>query len=161
MCMCTLSHLLLLVTAYSFHMGLMIDSVERVALSSEEGWLNRAMVLCNFQCWDVLLICILVEQGLAGLAVGTRWELEFLDSTVLSLHFLFTFFWEMAWYRLKYCHKGPLNENNQPTTFSEILQKKDIRNKTKSVLYNQFNNTTFKLSFTRYKRWLETETLYA
>ena len=69
----------------------------------------------NFQCRGVLLIWIEVGQGSIALAVGAGGGC--LDIFSLNYHFSFLSpsLWETARYRLKYCLKGPLSPNNQPT----------------------------------------------
>ena len=60
-------------------------------------------------------IWIRVGQGLTALAVGAGGGC--LDIFTLDYPFslLSPSLWETARYRLKYCLKGPLNPNNQPT----------------------------------------------
>ena len=65
-------------------------------------------------------IWITIGQGPTALvvgAVGVVWT--FLLSSVLFSP-LSPSLWETARYRLKYCLKGPLNHNNQPTGYSNI-----------------------------------------
>ena len=71
----------------------------------------------NFQCRGVLLTSIKVGQGPTALAVGAGGGGGCLDIFSLVYHFSFLSpsLWETARYRLKYCLKGPLNPNNQPT----------------------------------------------
>ena len=77
------------------------------------------MVLVNFQCQGVLLLWIIVGQGRTVLAVGAGGGC--LDIFSLVYHFSFLSpslspsLWETARYRPKYCLKGPLSPNNQPT----------------------------------------------
>ena len=67
----------------------------------------------NFQCrW------IIVGQGPTALAVGAGGGC--LD--IFTLIYPFSPLWETARYRLKYCLKGPLNPNNQPTNASFSLK---------------------------------------
>ena len=63
-------------------------------------------------------ILITVGQGPIALAVGAGGGC--LDIFILSYPFfpLSPSLWEAARYRLKYCLKGLLNQNNQPTTGS-------------------------------------------
>ena len=58
-------------------------------------------------------VWIRVGQGPTALAVGACC----LDILTLDYPFcpLSSALWETARYRLKYCLKGPLNQNNQPT----------------------------------------------
>ena len=60
----------------------------------------------NFQCWDVLLIWIIVGQGPIALAVGAGGGRLGIFSLVSLLS---PSLWETSRYRLKYCLKGPLN----------------------------------------------------
>ena len=71
----------------------------------------------NFQCRGVLLIWIIVGQGPITLAIGAGGGC--LDIFSLNYHFSFLSpsLWETVRYRLKYCHKGPLNPE-QPTNHS-------------------------------------------
>ena len=66
----------------------------------------------NFQCWGVLLVCMIVGQGLIALAVGAGGGCS--DIFFSRLSFLSPSLWKTARYRLKYCLKGPLNPK-QPT----------------------------------------------
>ena len=66
----------------------------------------------NFQCRGVLLIWLIVGQGPIGLAVGAGGGCLDIFPLIFSLFLLPL--WETARYRLKYCHKGPLNPK-QPT----------------------------------------------
>ena len=58
-----------------------------MVLFNLEGWSGGAMVLVNFQCWEVQLIWIRVGQGPTALAVGAREG--YLD--IFSLVYLFSF----------------------------------------------------------------------
>ena len=69
----------------------------------------------NFQCWGVLLIWIIVEQGPIVLTVGAGGGCLDIFSLICHFSFLSPSLWETARYRLKYCLKGPLSPNNQPT----------------------------------------------
>ena len=71
------------------------------------------MCWVNFQCRGVQLVWV-VGQGPTALAVGAGGVCLdiFLSSNFFS--FLSPSLWETARYRLKYCHKGPLNPK-QPT----------------------------------------------
>ena len=81
-----------------------LDSVCRVARWS---WVN-------FQCRDVLLICIIVGQGPIALAVGAGGGCLDIFSLLYPFSPLSPALRETARYRLKYCLKGPLNPK-QPT----------------------------------------------
>ena len=69
----------------------------------------------NFQCRTILQICITVRQGPTALAVGSGGGCLDIFSLVCLFSLLSPSLWEMARYRLKYCLKGPLSSNNQPT----------------------------------------------
>ena len=71
--------------------------------------------LVNFQCRGVLLIWTIVGQGPIALAVGAGGGGLDMFSLVYHFSLLSPPLWETARYRLKYCLKGPLNPNNQPT----------------------------------------------
>ena len=59
-------------------------------------------------------ILITVGQGPIALTVGAGGG--GVDSfTLIYPYFSFSLSWETARYRLKYCLKGPLTQNNQPT----------------------------------------------
>ena len=66
-------------------------------------------------------IWMTVGQGPAALTVGASGG--GLDIFALIYHFfpLSPSLWETARYRLKYCLKGPLNPNNQPTNLKDSL----------------------------------------
>ena len=78
------------------------------------------MVLDKLQCRDVLLICIIVGQGPVALPVGASGGC--LDIFSLDYHFslLSPSLWEAVRYRLKFCLKGSLNQNNQPTRLRRV-----------------------------------------
>ena len=65
------------------------------------------------------IMMMIVGQGPIALAVGAGggcfdiFTLPYLSSPVSPS------LWETARYRLKYCLKGPLNPNNQPTNLSD------------------------------------------
>ena len=72
----------------------------------------------NFRCRGVLLIWIWVGQGPTALAVGAGGGCLDIFTLVYHFSFLSPAVWETAWYRLKYCLKGPLSPKqptNQPT----------------------------------------------
>ena len=68
----------------------------------------------NFQCRGVLLIWIRAGQGPTTLVAGAGGGCLDIFSLVCHFSFLSPSLWETARYRLKYCHKGPLNPK-QPT----------------------------------------------
>ena len=76
---------------------------------------GRAVRWCwvNFQCRGVLLIWIRVRQGPSALAVGAGGGCLDIFSLVYHFSFLSPSLWETARYRLKYCLKGPLSQNQQ------------------------------------------------
>ena len=65
----------------------------------------------NFQCWGVHLIWLIVGQGPTALAVGAGGGCLY----IFTLIYLFSYLSSSLWDRLKYCLKGPLTQNNQPT----------------------------------------------
>ena len=69
----------------------------------------------NFQCRGVLLTWITVGQGPIVLAVGAGGGCLDIFSLIFHFSFLSPSLWETARYRLKYCLKGPLSQNNKPT----------------------------------------------
>ena len=71
----------------------------------------------NFQCLGVLLVWIIVGQGPIALAVGAGGGCLDIFSLICLFSFLSPSLWETARYRLKYCLKGPLNPNHQPTNY--------------------------------------------
>ena len=78
-------------------------------------WSGGAKVLGNLPVLGRPTIWMIVGQGPIALAIGAGGGC--LD--IFTLLFLFSSLspslWETARYRLKYCLKGPLNPNNQPT----------------------------------------------
>ena len=67
-------------------------------------------------------IWMTVGQGPTALTVGAGGVVwTFLLSSIPAFFPLSPSLWETARYRLKYCLKGPLNPNNQPTNQPEIL----------------------------------------
>ena len=78
-------------------------------------WSGGAKVLGNLPVPGRPTIWMIGGQGPIALAIGAGWGC--LD--IFTLLFLFSSLspslWETARYRLKYCLKGPLNPNNQPT----------------------------------------------
>ena len=79
------------------------------------GWSDDAMVLGKLPVPGRPTIWVTVGQGPTALAVGAGGGR--LDIFILVYPFspLSPSLWETARYRLKYCLKGPLNQN-QPTT---------------------------------------------
>ena len=82
-------------------------------LSEYRGRSGGANVLGKLPVLGFPTILITVGQGPTALAVGGGC----LDIFTLICPFspLSPSLWETARYRLKYCLKGPLNPNNQPT----------------------------------------------
>ena len=60
-------------------------------------------------------IWITVGQGPTALAVGAGGGCLDIFTLIYSFSPLSPSLWETARYRMKYCLKGPLNQNNQPT----------------------------------------------
>ena len=79
------------------------------------GWSGGAMVLGKLPVPGRPTILITVGQGPIALAVGAGGG----GLDIFTLLYPFSSpspsLWETAWYRLKYCLKGPLNPK-QPTT---------------------------------------------
>ena len=81
----------------------------------KRGWSGGAMVLSKLPVPGRPTTRISVGQGPTALTEGAGGG--GLDVFILICPFfpLSPFLWETAQYRLKYCLKGPLNPNNQPT----------------------------------------------
>ena len=78
------------------------------------GWPGDAMVLGKLPVPGCPTILITVRQGPTALAVGaSEGCLDIFFSSILSP--LSPSLCETARYRLTYCLKGPLTQNNQPT----------------------------------------------
>ena len=60
-------------------------------------------------------IWLTVGQGPTALAVGTGGGCLDIFTLIYPFSSLSPSLWETVRYRLKYCLKGPLNQNNQPT----------------------------------------------
>ena len=60
-------------------------------------------------------ILLTVGQGPTALAVGTGGGCLDIFTLINPFSSLSPSLWETVRYRLKYCLKGPLNQNNQPT----------------------------------------------
>ena len=60
-------------------------------------------------------IWLTVGQGPPALAVGTGGGCLDIFTFIYPFSSLSPSLWETVRYRLKYCLKGPLNQNNQPT----------------------------------------------
>ena len=81
------------------------------------GWSGGAMVQGKLPVPGRSTILIIVGQGPIALAVAGVWVVwTFLPSSILSPSL-----WETARYRLKYCLKKPLNQNNQQTTKANFI----------------------------------------
>ena len=76
------------------------------------------MVLGNFPVPGRPTIWKIVGQGPIALAVGAGGGLFGHFYSPILFSSLPPSLWETARYRLKYCLKGPLNPNNQPTKFN-------------------------------------------
>ena len=77
------------------------------------------MVLGKLPVPGHLTIRITVGQGPIALAVGVGGGCLDVFTLVYPSSPLSPSLWEMARYRLKYCLKGPLNPNNQPTNLRQ------------------------------------------
>ena len=61
------------------------------------------------------IIWLAVGQGPTALAVGAGGGCLDIFTLIYPFSSLSPSLWETVRYRLKYCLKGPLNQNNQPT----------------------------------------------
>ena len=75
----------------------------------------------NFQCQGVLLTWLTVGQGPIVLSVGASGGCLDIFSLIYHFSFLSPSLRETARYRLKYCLKGLLSQNNQPTNSTGII----------------------------------------
>ena len=80
------------------------------------GWSGGAKVLGKLPVPGRPTIWITVGQGPIALAVGTGGGCLEIFTLIYPFFPLSPSVWETARYRLKYCLKGPLNQNNQPTS---------------------------------------------
>ena len=65
------------------------------------------------------IIWMMVGQGPIALAVGAGGDCLDIFTLLYLFSILSPSLWETAQYRLKYCLKGLLNPNDQPTTHKE------------------------------------------
>ena len=72
------------------------------------------MVLGKLPVLGCPTIWMRVGQGPIVLAVGAGWGCFDIFTLLYRFSPLSPSLWEMAPYRLKYCLKGPLTQNNQP-----------------------------------------------
>ena len=82
------------------------------------GWSGGAKVPDKLPAPGRPTILITVGQGPTVLAVGAGGGCLDIFTLIYSVSTLSPSLWETARYRLKYCHKGPLNSRqptNQPT----------------------------------------------
>ena len=79
------------------------------------GWSGGAMVLGKLPVPGRPTIWITVGQGPTALAVGAGGGGLDIFTLIYPFFPLSPSLWETVRYRLKYCLKGPLNTNNQPT----------------------------------------------
>ena len=84
-------------------------------LRCRSGWSGAAMVLGKLPVPGRPTIWILVGQGPTALAVGAGGGCLDIFTLIYPFFPLFPSLWETARYRLKYCLKGPLNKNSQPS----------------------------------------------
>ena len=82
------------------------------------GWSGGAMVLGKL---PVLQIWLVAGQGPTVLRVGAVGGCLDIFSLIYHFYLLSPSVWETVQYRQKYCLKGPLNPNNQPTTNPYML----------------------------------------
>ena len=85
------------------------------------GWSGGAMVLGKLPVPGRPTILITVGQGPVALAVGAGGGGGLDIFPLIYLFSSFSLSLETARYRLKYCLKGPLNPNNQPTLYCKIF----------------------------------------
>ena len=76
-------------------------------------------------------IWLRVGQGPTALAVGAGGGCSDIFTLIYPFSSLSPSIWETTRYRLKYCLKGPINQNNQPT----------IKQVFASIMLNQYNNS--------------------
>ena len=79
------------------------------------GWSGGAMVLGKLPVPGRPTIWMTVRQGPTALTVGAGGGGLDIFTLIYPFFPLSPSLWETARYRLKYCLKGPLNPNNQPT----------------------------------------------
>ena len=79
------------------------------------GWSGGAMVLGKLPVPGRPTIWMIVGQGPIALAVGAGGGCLDIFTLLYPLSPLPPLLWETARYRLKYCLKGLLNPNNQPS----------------------------------------------
>ena len=79
------------------------------------GWLGGAMMLGKLPVPGRPTIWITVGQGPTALAVGAGGGCLDIFTLIYPFSPLSLSLWVTARCRLKYCLKGPLNQNNQPT----------------------------------------------
>ena len=73
------------------------------------------MVLGKLPVPGCPIIWLAVGQGPTALAVGAGGGCLDIFTLIYPFSSLFPSLWETVRYRSKYCLKGPLNQNNQPT----------------------------------------------
>ena len=86
-----------------------------VKMPTTLGCSGGAMVLGKLPVLGRPIIWMTVGQGLIVLAVGADGGCLDIFTLICPFSPLSPSLWETAQYRLKYCLKGPLNKNNQPT----------------------------------------------
>ena len=88
----------------------------------DRGWSGGAMVLGKLAVPGCPTIWMIIRQGPTALAVGVGGGCLDVFTLIYLFFSLSPSFWETAWYRLKYCLKGPLSPKqptNQPTNLFE------------------------------------------
>ena len=96
-------------------------NIEKTTISSAVpkyrggGRSGGAMVLSKLPVPGRPTIWLTVGQGPTALAVGAGGGCLDIFTLIYPLPSLSPSLWETVRYRLKYCLKGPLNQNNQPT----------------------------------------------
>ena len=101
--------------ACAFGFWLILRTYGRTMFQVRGGWSGGAMVLGKLPVPGRPTIWITVGQGPTALAVGAGGGGLDIFTLIYPFFPLSPSLWETVRYRLKYCLKGPLNTNNQPT----------------------------------------------
>ena len=96
-------------------------NIINLVLYHHRGWSGGAMVLGKLPVPGRPTVWMIVGQGPIALAVGAGGGCLDIFTLLYLFYPLFPSLWETARYRLKYCLKGPLNQNNQPTKYIIIF----------------------------------------
>ena len=123
------------------------------------GWSGGAKVLGKLPVPGRPTNLITVEQGPIALAVGAGGGCLDIFSLIYHFSFFSPSLWETARYRLKYCLKGPLSQNNQPTNFNGCQTcGKHASHNSSEFAYQSFNHSFNHLI--RYKMVRSTSSSY-